>query len=385
MKKIIFITLLANYTLIAQQSSIDFRLDLGAFNSSINTQLINDNNKYLNEDDKASILSAFSQSNYIFVETDNSFRYEHSKGWSIGVAQRTSFNVTYPIDIIRLGLYGNTPFVGEQLSFTPFELDLFFYTDINIKYKWNDNLSTRASYLLGHQFADIMVNKASLNIGELGESIEYDLSIEANMSDTVFNNPFAINGHGVAVAICYEDKIKEMTYQISLSDIGFIQWKEDSYSLNVEDEFTFDGIYVDNILSFTDSIITNQIDRLEDKFKNSSKGAYRQNLPVRLNVNLSINTNSNVIEKIEAKLENRLNYYPKPRLTIALVKELKKHALTLGYHVGGFEENGPEFKYAFLGEKSEFYLYTKQANLFNPMKSYGVHAGIGIKVLFSKK
>lgn len=385
MKKIIFIILLANYSLLAQQSSIDFKIDIGAFNSSINSQLINDNNKHLNENDKASILSAFAENNSIFVETDNSLRYEHSKGWSIGIAQRTSFNVNYPKDIIKLGLYGNTPYVGEELSFTPFELDLFFYTDINIQYRWNDNLSTRASYLLGHQFADIMVNKATLNTGELGESIEYDLSIEANMSDTVFNNPFAINGHGVSGAICYENTMKDMTYQVSLSDIGFIQWKEESYSIKVDDEFMFDGIYVDNILAFTDSIITNQIDRLESKFKNSSKSAYRQNLPIRLNVNLSINTNSNFIEKIEAKLENRFNYYPKPRLTLAIVKELKKHALTLGYHVGGFEENGPEFKYAFLGEKSEFYLYTKQANLFNPMKSYGVHAGIGIKVLFSKK
>ena len=58
--------------------------------------------------------------------------------------------------------------------------------------------------------------------------------------------------------------------------------------------------------------------------------------------------------------------------------------MTLGYHIGGVEHSGFQFKYNYFGEKNQLYIYTQQFNFGIPSLSYGLHLGIGnIKRIFS--
>ena len=77
--------------------------------------------------------------------------------------------------------------------------------------------------------------------------------------------------------------------------------------------------------------------------------------------------------------------YPTPRLAVDFHKTLNQHEFILGYHLGGLEKNGLQFKYNYKADCIHLQLFTRQASIFDLNSMYGVNVGVGVKFLFAKK
>ena len=67
------------------------------------------------------------------------------------------------------------------------------------------------------------------------------------------------------------------------------------------------------------------------------------------------------------------------RISIDFHKKIAQHEFVLGYHFGGLERNGLQFKYNIKMDDFHLKIFTKQANILNLNSVYGLNIGLGIK------
>ena len=151
----------------------------------------------------------------------------------------------------------------------------------------------------------------------------------------------------------------------------------------IESQYEFEGINVDDFLSFSDSIIRNEIDSLRSDLQSNIKESYTWQLPTSFRLRINQPLYNSIIQGYSLSIEHRTKLYIIPKLTLEVFKKIKQHRLALGYHTGGVEYNGFQFSYLYVGKKNHFHLYTKQFNAGIPSVNYGLHIGIGIKRVFS--
>ena len=75
----------------------------------------------------------------------------------------------------------------------------------------------------------------------------------------------------------------------------------------------------------------------------------------------------------------KLEYTQSQDFQLIFHKTITQHEFVLGYHLGGLERNGLQFKYNIKMDDFHLQLFTKQANLFNLNSVYGLSIGLGIK------
>ena len=369
----------------AQESSLQFNTNMGLFNSSINEPLLAQSYGFLDDIEKANIIDALQSENYIQFELDNQLKYQHKNGWSLALSNHAGLYAKYSKSLIELSLLGNTPFKGDSLQLAPLGLTAFHYSQIKASFQWDPHFSTSLSFIGGHQLATLQVENAMFYTEKSGANIAYGLEFEAHYSDTtdLLDNPFEWNGMGAALGFTFNDSIANGIYEISIQDIGFIKWNESTSNRYVDSQWSFDGVNVDDFIEFNDSIINNDVDSIKDLLNRETQDHYTWRLPTTINISTLQNINSNFVNAIQLSLTHKLTIYDLARVTLEVIKNLKKHEFRLGYHGGGFERQGFQFGYAYKGKKTSIQLFTKQANSIIPSQNYGLHIGIGLKRVFS--
>ena len=136
--------------------------------------------------------------------------------------------------------------------------------------------------LLGHHFLEASVNEALLYPPQ-ATSINYQLDYEAHYTDTtdLLQKPFSKNGYGAVFGMSYKDSISDGEIELSISDLGFIRWNDKTSNMHIESQYEFEGINVDDFISFNDSIIRNEIDSLQSNLQSNIKERYTWQLPTR--------------------------------------------------------------------------------------------------------
>ncbi|MEC8274065.1 MAG: DUF5723 family protein [Bacteroidota bacterium] len=369
----------------SQESSLEFNTDIGLFNSSINSQLLSQSYGFLDEIEKSNIIDALKAENNIAFESNNAILYQNKKGWGLSLSNHIGAYATYSKSLVELSLLGNTPFKGENLKLDPFEIIAFNYSHLDFSYQWSKKIQTNVGLLLGHQFIDATVNKAYFYTHPQAAFINYQADYEAHFTDTtdLLQKPFGNKGYGAVFGMSHKDSISNGEIELSISDLGFIRWNDKTSNMHIESQYEFEGINVDDFISFSDSIIRNEIDSLQSDLQSNKKESYTWQLPTRFRLCINQSLYNSIIQGYSLSIEHRINLYNIPKLTLEVHKKMKKHRLALGYHVGGIEHNGFQFGYLYAGEKTHFHIYTKQFNAYNTYESYGVHIGVGIKRVFS--
>ena len=370
----------------SQESSLKFNTDVGLFNSSINAQLLSKSYGFLDATKKSNIIDALKSENNIAFESNNAFVYQNKKGWGLSLSNHIGAYVTYSKSLVELSLLGNTPFKGENLKLDPFEIIAFNYSQLDFSYQWSKKIQTSVGLLLGHQFIDATVNKAHFYTDPQAAFINYQVNYEVHYTDTtdLLQKPFSKNGYGAVFGMTYKDSISNGEIELSISDLGFIRWNNRTSNMHIESQYEFEGINIDNFISFSDSIIRNEIDSLQSDLQRNLNESYNWQLPTSFRLSISQPLYNSIIQGYCLSIEHRTNLYDIPKLTLEVYKKMKQHSLALGYHVGGIEHNGFQFGYIYAGEKTHFHIYTKQFNAYNTSESYGLHIGVGIKRVFSR-
>ena len=374
-----------NLSAYSQESSLEFNTDIGLFNSSINAQLLSQSFGFLDEIEKSNIIDALKAKNNIAFESNNAILYQNKKGWGLSLSNHIGAYATYSKSLVELSLLGNTPFKGENLKLDPLDITAFNYSQLDFSYQWSKKIQTSVGLLLGHHFLDATVNEARFYTHPQAAFINYQVDYEAHFTDTtdLLQKPFGNKGYGAVFGMRYKDSISNGEIELSISDLGFIRWNDKTSNMHIESQHEFEGINVNDFISFSDSIIRNEIDSLQSDLQSNIKESYTWQLPTMFRLCINQPLYNSIIQGYCLSIEHRMNLYDIPKLTLEVHKKMKNHRLALGYHIGGVEHNGFQFSYLYGGEKTYFHIYTKQFNAGIPSVSYGLHIGIGIKRVFS--
>ncbi len=371
---------------VVSQSYLETEYQIGLLNTSINGQHILDGSGYLSDDFKSQFINDLNEENYFFIQQESGSKYRSSKGWSVGFKNSILGGVQFPKDLVELGLYGNGQLLGQELSLAPITAELVHFTKLFYDHEINEKFSTSIALVVGHQFANLDISKGLFNTADLGASIDYDLELEAQFSDTADIQIYSFNGIGFAFGANYKQDIENGKVSFTVSDLGIIRWNNKTSNVKVNSQYSFEGIEINDFENFNDSLFSNELEEIEEDLQgNTIQDYYHYRLPFRLNAKLSQKLNYKIANELTFGVDYINNFYPSPRWSLQLHKDLKKHRVSLGYHVRGAEHPGFEFAYAYSGDVNQIRVYTKQANYYNAESAYGFHFGIGLRKILKPK
>ncbi len=384
MKKVFFGFLFLISNLSFSQSFVNITSDLNLMNNSIKIEDIQQGLQigYWDTSFKTDLLNTIADNNYFFLETYNGIEYGNTS-FSIAYNHRINGAGSLSKDLIELVLFGNGIVAGRELDFNNTFIDFVRFSDIRFLKSFGDKFNASISLLTAHNLQQFRIHEGSLFTEENGEYLDYTIDFTHISSDTSANNYFGINGIGTAVSLGYTDTINEHVFSAQLLDIGLIKWNDKTIHRSLNEDFYFEGIEIENILDFNDSIVSNQTDSLLDVQNYHEE--YISKLPIQLSFQAKIKLKNKAINFLNLGIIHKVGYFQHPVFYTNFSKNFKNHQISLGAKTGGIEPFGITAAYTFKNEKNHFSIYSNHLNIIDKKSAYGVHLGFGIKKVFSPK
>jgi len=286
-----FISLL----LYSQEKSIYLNSDITFETNAINGSFINELlfNGYINNTMKDNVLSINTDKHIVNFTFNNSIKYTEplEKGFSLNlsISDINNLNATFNNDLLKLILKGNYESQNELLEFNQTRLRANRYQQLKLflDYKKNNsNIGIGLSYIQGNHHLTLVSNRGSLFTSYLGESLDLDYDINTYITDTSSFSPFNNNGNGIALDLSASISMFNHKLDIYLIDLGFILWNNKSSNIYVDSSFSFNGIEIDNVFEFNDSILeaSNIIDDYDNLINENKrfKSYLSSNIGVRI-------------------------------------------------------------------------------------------------------
>lgn len=185
---------------------------------------------------------------------------------NFGISEKANLALTYPGDLVELGVYGNGNYIGETLKLNNLRVHGVYYREYALGVSKVISpltiLGGKAKLLFGK--ANIYSGKSELTLetdnntfdltldGNITINSSYPLTInqdtEGKISGISAEVPdlmsFLMNSSNIGFAIDlgiihrYDERI---TLSASLLDLGFINWKSDVNNISVNGSFTYSG------------------------------------------------------------------------------------------------------------------------------------------------
>jgi len=260
----------------------------GLNKSFLNTMLYGG---HITDSMKTDWINAGSKNNIIYSEISNNLGYTyHFNKQSIGFSfsDRNILNASFTDDLLRLGFQGNFQYQDKTLDFGGTSIRADRFQQYKITYGTTIKqvkLSTSVSYLAGSHHLSYIVEKGSLYTAPFGTSLAVAYDMSAFVTDTSSFNPFKHNGNGLAWGLSTDFRYKEHDIHLSFSDLGFIMWNPESITLATDSTFNFNGIEIDDVFSFNDSLL--EINNPKDDILTTKKAAFKSYIPATLHFAVS--------------------------------------------------------------------------------------------------
>jgi len=218
-----------------------------------------------------------------------------------------------PKDLVLLGLEGNVQFMGLEADLSDFSVDMNYFREYSAGYSYQASerlsLGVRAKMLFGKAgfyfeggAMDLYTDPDSYNTrlrsrfnmnlsmpvtlvknedGDIEEVISHFDTEGYDPLDFIFNS--RNTGFAADLGITYNIS-RPVTLFASVTDLGFINWKEDVYNFSVDGEFEFDGINLSPLFNNDDSDpVDNLLDSLKGIFNlNDTQNSFNRRLPARV-------------------------------------------------------------------------------------------------------
>jgi hypothetical protein len=237
----------------------------------------------------------------------------------IDINERVDGNVVMPGDLFKLALKGNEEFVGSRIDLSSLRGDMKYYHEVGMGYSRNitDRLRIGIKGKLLFGIADVSIDNGSLGINvnnDYTHLLDADLIVNISGPVTIFKNSkndidsigfddkkigttdFLSGkknmGMGLDIGATYDisDRFK---LTASITDLGFIRWKNEVTNLKAKNQFLFNGLSMDNVLNGTmtfDSVANLMGESLKNAFKVSdSKRPFTTWLPFSVTLGGSYN------------------------------------------------------------------------------------------------
>lgn len=216
----------------------------------------------------------------------------------LDINERVVGNMVIPGDILRLGLQGNEQFVGSEIDLSSLRGDLKYYRELGLGFSKNFTnrlrLGFKAKMLFG--ITTLSIRNKALNIA-VNDDYSHTMNADVVMN---FSGPFRayMDNGGNLDSLVFDDSRFEdggaadfllkprnlgmsldlgATYELNdkisvsaaITDIGYINWKNETTNLKVNGTYRFDGFDVSDVAAGTisfDSLASATLDSLKDAF-----------------------------------------------------------------------------------------------------------------------
>ncbi|MEM7371704.1 MAG: DUF5723 family protein [Bacteroidota bacterium] len=189
----------------------------------------------------------------------------------IGVSTQTRYNayLGYPKSLLELAWYGNAAFIGETLDIAP-DVHAQAWHEFGISGAFNIGhrlqLGAKVKYLIG--IADVSTGHKLATFTTHSDHFPVNLALDYQIQTSVlnfgdidqpsFSGEFqAFTGNaGLGIDLGAQIRpIKKLTLSASVTDLGYIRWKDQAQSYRAFGSVYFEGLDIAEILS-SDSIDT---------------------------------------------------------------------------------------------------------------------------------
>ena len=260
----------------------------GLDKSFLNTMLYDG---YISDEMKITWINAGGKNNIIHSEISNGLSYTYYfKKQSIGFifADRNLLNARFTDDVLRIGFEGNYNYQDETLCFnnTNIRADRFQQYKLSYGTVINKvNIQGAISYLAGNHHLSYIIEKGSLYTAPFGTSLDIEYDMNVFVTDTSNLSAFVHNGNGLAIDFSTNFIIKESEIHLSITDLGFIIWNTSSINLATDSNFNFQGIEVEDIFSFNDSVL--DANNIKDDILRTINTSFKSYIPATFHMSVS--------------------------------------------------------------------------------------------------
>lgn len=314
---------------------------MSGINLNINNNFVNFNDVFIKGQPKDSIIS-FLHPDYnpdkflAKIKDKNSLEQETTVqllgvGFSVGndgyvfldINERIQGNIVLPGDLFRLALKGNEGFAGKKIDLSSLRGDIKYYHEFGVGFSRNftDKLRIGIKGKLLFGIAAASIDNKSLGITVNDDySHTLDANLTVNMSGPV--NVYMNSKHNVDSVVFDDSRFKtsagatdffsgkkniglgldigatfDLTDRIVLSasvtDLGFIRWKNDVTNLKTYNQFKFSGLNMLDVINGTktiDEVGKDMLDSLKNAFNvSNSKAPFTTYLPFGISLGGSYN------------------------------------------------------------------------------------------------
>ena len=276
MKRIILIFLIAlNHTSFSQEKSIIFSSEINLESNAINGAIINEvfTIGYINNNLKNRIISLNEQSHVINLNLNTSFIYRekinNELSYNFSFSDVNHVNTKFDNNILKLFLKGNAEYENEKLNFATTNIRINRYQQFKLFLDYKKNkygVGLGLSYIYGNHNLTLISKRGSIYTAPNGEYLDLNYDINSFVTDTSNLSPFEHNGNGISLDLTGSLTFLNHKLDLYMLDFGYINWNNNSQNIYVDSAFTFNGIEVNNIFDFNDSIL--EISNIVDQYDN---------------------------------------------------------------------------------------------------------------------
>ena len=268
----LFISILIN----AQERSITLKSGLSFESISFNGNSIEDIfSGYLDDDLKNNILNLNDQHTINFDFT-SSLKYtekiRNNLFYNFSFSDITQLNAKFDNDLLKLALKGNYDYQDETLNFDNTRIRATRYQQFKLHLENSADkysIGLGISYVHGNHNYTIISNNASIYTAPMGLYLDLNYDINGYITDTVDFSLFENNGNGVALDLTGSYSAFNHKLEVYMHDLGFIMWSNNSNNILVDSSYIFNGVTIDNIFDFNDSIL--EASNIVDDYDNVSE------------------------------------------------------------------------------------------------------------------
>ncbi|MEO0311937.1 MAG: hypothetical protein RIQ89_1594, partial [Bacteroidota bacterium] len=349
---------------------------------------------FLSDEEKESVIDQLTSINRVGIILQNKLNFTISdfnknRKHLISIQQYTGINSKFNATLFKLFFKGNKQFAGLNATISPFSYNQIQYQSLGytISTQYGSLVNSKESALgvniiKGQSFQQIATNNASLYTAIDGSQLNLELSALIRSSDSSKQNFNSWNGTGLSFDFFHAIKDKQNYIQFAISQLGFIRWNSDANFLRTNKNFIYEGIYINDLFSLSDSILQQINDSLTLKpyLDTNTKKGYTALMPATISVGYQYTSDEG--NKIQANVLHRLasNFFP----------EIVVHYLFNFNHImagpnlimGGYTTANAG---ALVGYHSKYLNFQLSANyLLSTFSSRGngIHAGLTLSTNF---
>ncbi len=209
-----------------------------------------------------------------------------------GLHYRSHFSSRYPRDLFHTYFYGNRPFEGETADLSDFRYLQVIYQQLQFGImrsipagKGRVQYAASLSFLNGQDYLEITTTDGALYTHTDAEYLDLNLSLEARQSDTLNQDLGSMSGLGLSASgqAWYEVE-DDFSITIAVTDMGVISWNADASSFEVDTNYHFEGVLVDNLLDSLYLDLKSETEFKEGFKKNRSGGSFAAAIPATVSL-----------------------------------------------------------------------------------------------------